>query len=137
MRKFYNGTISKRKEKIPLPKTRRHGNGNYLIIKGAAENNLKNINVKIPLGEFVCITGVSGSGKSSLVNEIIYKYLAAKLNRAKLRAGKFKSIEGLECLDKVICIDQSPIGRTPRSNPATYTGVFTDIRELFRPYKRR
>ena len=119
------------KKKIPLPKTRRHGNGNYLIIKGAAENNLKNINVKIPLGEFVCITGVSGSGKSSLVNEIIYKYLAAKLNRAKLRAGKFKSIEGLECLDKVICIDQSPIGRTPRSNPATYTGVFTDIRELF------
>lgn len=119
------------KKKIPLPESRREGNGNFLIVKGATENNLKNINVKIPLGEFVCVTGVSGSGKSSLVNEILYKHLAAKLNRAKLRAGKFKSIEGLEYLDKVICIDQSPIGRTPRSNPATYTGVFTDIRELF------
>ncbi len=89
------------------------------------------MNVQIPLGKFVCVTGVSGSGKSSLVNEIIYKHLAAKLNRAKIRCGKFKSIEGLENLDKVINIDQSPIGRTPRSNPATYTGVFTDIRELF------
>lgn len=119
------------KKKIPLPEKRRKGNGNYLIIKGAAENNLKKINVKIPLGELICVTGVSGSGKSSLVNEILYKHLAAKLNRAKIRAGKFKFIEGLENLDKVICIDQSPIGRTPRSNPATYTGVFTDIRELF------
>lgn len=119
------------KKKIPLPEKRREGNGNFLVVKGASENNLKNINVKIPLGKFVCVTGVSGSGKSSLVNEIIHKYLAAKLNRAKIRAGKFKSIEGLENLDKVICIDQSPIGRTPRSNPATYTGVFTDIRELF------
>ena len=119
------------KKKIPLPEKRRKGNGNYLIIKGAAENNLKKINVKIPLGELICVTGVSGSGKSSLVNEILYKHLAAKLNRAKIRAGKFKSIEGLENLDKVICIDQSQIGRTPRSNPATYTGVFTDIRELF------
>ena len=119
------------KKKIPLPEKRRKGNGNYLIIKGAAENNLKKINVKIPLGELICVTGVSGLGKSSLVNEILYKHLAAKLNRAKIRAGKFKSIEGLENLDKVICIDQSPIGRTPRSNPATYTGVFTDIRELF------
>ena len=119
------------KKKVPLPEKRRKGNGNYLIIKGAAENNLKKINVKIPLGELICVTGVSGSGKSSLVNEILYKHLAAKLNRAKIRAGKFKSIEGLENLDKVICIDQSPIGRTPRSNPATYTGVFTDIRELF------
>ena len=119
------------KKKIPLPEKRRKGDGNYLIIKGAAENNLKKINVKIPLGELICVTGVSGSGKSSLVNEILYKHLAAKLNRAKIRAGKFKSIEGLENLDKVICIDQSPIGRTPRSNPATYTGVFTDIRELF------
>lgn len=119
------------KKKIPLPEQRRKGNGNYLIIKGASENNLKKINVKIPLGELICVTGVSGSGKSSLVNEILYKHLAAKLNRAKIRSGKFKSIEGLENLDKVICIDQSPIGRTPRSNPATYTGVFTDIRELF------
>ena len=119
------------KKKIPLPEKRRKGNGNYLIIKGAAENNLKKINVKIPLGELICVTGVSGSGKSSLVNEILYKHLAAKLNRAKIRAGKFKSIEGLENLDKVICIDQSPMSRTPRSNPATYTGVFTDIRELF------
>lgn len=119
------------KKKIPLPEERRKGNGNYLIIKGASENNLKKINVKIPLGELICVTGVSGSGKSSLVNEILYKHLAAKLNRAKIRSGKFKSIEGLENLDKVICIDQSPIGRTPRSNPATYTGVFTDIRELF------
>ncbi|MGN0620841.1 MAG: excinuclease ABC subunit UvrA [Porcipelethomonas sp.] len=119
------------KKKIPLPEKRREGNGKFLTVKGAAENNLKNINVKIPLGKFVCVTGVSGSGKSSLVNEIIYKHLAAKLNRAKIRSGKFKSMEGLEHLDKVINIDQSPIGRTPRSNPATYTGVFTDIRELF------
>ena len=118
-------------KKIPLPEKRREGNGNYLTVKGAAENNLKNISVKIPLGEFVCVTGVSGSGKSSLVNEIIYKHLAAKLNKAKTRAGKFREIDGLEHLDKVINIDQSPIGRTPRSNPATYTGVFTDIRELF------
>lgn len=129
--KSVTGQYLSGKKKIPLPEERRKGNGNYLIIKGAAENNLKKINVKIPLGELICVTGVSGSGKSSLVNEILYKHLAAKLNRAKIRAGKFKSIEGLENLDKVICIDQSPIGRTPRSNPATYTGVFTDIRELF------
>lgn len=116
---------------VPVPKERRKGNGNYLEILGAKENNLKNINVKIPLGTFTCVTGVSGSGKSSLVNEILYKHLAAKLNRAKLRSGKFDEIKGLEYLDKVIDIDQSPIGRTPRSNPATYTGVFTDIRELF------
>lgn len=116
---------------VPVPKERRKGNGNYLEILGAKENNLKNINVRIPLGTFTCVTGVSGSGKSSLVNEILYKHLAAKLNRAKLRSGKFDEIKGLEYLDKVIDIDQSPIGRTPRSNPATYTGVFTDIRELF------
>ncbi|MBE6845520.1 MAG: excinuclease ABC subunit UvrA [Ruminococcus sp.] len=116
---------------IELPEKRREGNGNYLTIKGAKKNNLKNINVKIPLGKFVCVTGVSGSGKSSLINEILYKHLAAKLNRAKIKSSGFKSIEGLEYLDKVIDIDQSPIGRTPRSNPATYTGVFTDIRELF------
>lgn len=119
------------KKKIPVPQTRRKGNGKYLTIKGASEHNLKNVDVEIPLGEFICVTGVSGSGKSSLVNEIIYKHLANKLNRAKTIPGSFKSIEGLENLDKVICIDQSPIGRTPRSNPATYTGVFNDIRELF------
>lgn len=119
------------RKKIPVPQKRRKGNGNFLTVKGAAENNLKNINVKIPLGEFVCVTGVSGSGKSSLVNDIIYKVLANKLNRAKTIAGKYKSIEGIENLDKVINIDQSPIGRTPRSNPATYTGVFTDIRDLY------
>ncbi len=130
-RKSITGQYLSGRKKIPLPEKRREGNGKFLTIKGAAENNLKNVNVKIPLGEFVCITGVSGSGKSSLINEVLYKHLAAKLNRAKLRAGKFKTIEGLENLDKVINIDQSPIGRTPRSNPATYTGVFTDIRELF------
>ena len=116
---------------IPVPEKRRKGNGGQLVVKGAAENNLKNINVKIPLGQFVCVTGVSGSGKSSLVNDIIYKVLANCLNRAKTIAGKHKSFEGIELLDKVIDIDQSPIGRTPRSNPATYTGVFNDIRELF------
>lgn len=119
------------KRKIPLPKTRRSGNGKTLTIKGAAENNLKNINVDFPLGTFTCITGVSGSGKSSLINEILYKNLANELNNAKKIVGKFDKILGLENLDKVIDIDQSPIGRTPRSNPATYTGVFTDIRELF------
>ena len=119
------------RKKIPVPDKRRKGNGNFLTIKGANENNLKNIDVKIPLGEFICVTGVSGSGKSSLVNDIIYKVLANKLNRAKTIAGKHKSFEGIENLDKVIDINQSPIGRTPRSNPATYTGVFGDIRELF------
>lgn len=119
------------KKSIPIPKKRRQGNGNFLTVLGAQEHNLRDIDVKIPLGELVCITGVSGSGKSSLVNEIIYKHLAAKLNRAKIKAGKFRAIEGTENLDKVICIDQSPIGRTPRSNPATYTGVFNDIRTLF------
>lgn len=119
------------RRKIPVPEARREGNGKYLEIKGAKQNNLKNISVKIPLGTFTCVTGVSGSGKSSLVNEIIYKELAGRLNRAKLRPGDFKEMLGLENLDKVIDIDQSPIGRTPRSNPATYTGVFNDIRELF------
>ena len=119
------------RKKIPVPENRRKGNGNFLTVKGAAENNLKNINVKIPLGTFTCVTGVSGSGKSSFVNDILYKVLANKLNNAKTVAGKYKSVEGIENLDKVINIDQSPIGRTPRSNPATYTGVFTDIRELF------
>ncbi len=119
------------KKKIPVPKTRRKGNGKELIVRGAAENNLKNIDVTIPLGKFVCVTGVSGSGKSSLVNSILYNRLAYELNRAHTVAGKHKGIEGLENLDKVISIDQSPIGRTPRSNPATYTGLFGDIRELF------
>lgn len=116
---------------IPLPEQRRKPNGLYLTVKGASQNNLKNINVKIPLGVFTCVTGVSGSGKSSLVNEIVYKYLARELNRAKSKHGEVKQILGLENLDKVINIDQSPIGRTPRSNPATYTGLFSDIRELF------
>lgn len=116
---------------IPVPTTRREGNGKFLTVHGAAENNLRNIDVKIPLGKFVCVTGVSGSGKSSLVNGIIHKALAKGLMRAAAFPGKHKSIEGMDALDKVICIDQSPIGRTPRSNPATYTGLFTDIRELF------
>ena len=119
------------KKVIPIPQKRREGNGKFLTIHGASEHNLKNIDVTIPLGKLICVTGVSGSGKSSLVNEIIYKNLAAKLNRAKIRPGKFKDMDGLDELDKVICIDQSPIGRTPRSNPATYTGVFTDMRDLF------
>lgn len=119
------------RKKIPVPKERRKGNGSFITVKGANENNLKNINVKIPLGTFTCVTGVSGSGKSSFVNDILYKVLANRLNKAKTVPGKHKSVEGIENLDKVINIDQSPIGRTPRSNPATYTGVFTDIRELF------
>ena len=108
-----------------------HKGSGWLTIKGAAENNLKNIEVRFPLGVMTCVTGVSGSGKSSLVNEILYKTLARKLNRARTIPGKYKAIEGAEQLDKVIAIDQSPIGRTPRSNPATYTGVFDQIRDLF------
>ena len=119
------------KKYVEIPNERRKGSGNMLSVLGAAENNLKNIDVSIPLGTFVCVTGVSGSGKSSLINEVLYKYLAKILNRAKTRAGKHREIIGVDKLDKVINIDQSPIGRTPRSNPATYTGVFTDIRELF------
>jgi len=119
------------KRRIYIPKERRQGTGNSLVIRGAQENNLKNIDVEFPLGIMTCVTGVSGSGKSSLVNEILYKTLAAELNRAKIKPGKHEAIEGLEHLDKVINIDQSPIGRTPRSNPATYTGLFTDIRDLF------
>ena len=119
------------KKKIPVPAKRRVGNGNFIKIIGASENNLKNIDVDIPLGEFVCVTGVSGSGKSSLINEILYKKLATELNGARKIEGANRGILGIENLDKVISIDQSPIGRTPRSNPATYTGVFTDIRDLF------
>ena len=119
------------KKFIPVPATRREGNGKWLTVKGAQQNNLKKVNASIPLGTFTAVTGVSGSGKSSLINEILYKGLAAKLNQAKARPGKHKEIIGIEELDKVIEINQSPIGRTPRSNPATYTGVFTDIRQLF------
>ena len=119
------------KKKITVPKERREGSGNYLTVRGAQENNLKNIDVSVPLGTFTCVTGVSGSGKSSLVNEIIFKKLGADLNRMKTHAGRHRAIEGEEHLDKVICIDQTPIGRTPRSNPATYTNLFNDIRDLF------
>ena len=118
-------------KKIPVPAQRRAGNGKTLTVHGAAENNLRHIDISIPLGTFTCVTGVSGSGKSSFVNEILYKKLAAALNHARLRPGRFDTIEGLEALDKVVGIDQSPIGRTARSNPATYTGVFNDIRDLF------
>lgn len=119
------------KRSIPVPSKRRRGNGKKLTVIGARENNLKNIDIEIPLGKFIAVTGVSGSGKSSFVNEILYKHLANKLNHAKKRTGSFDSIKGIDALDKVINIDQSPIGRTPRSNPATYTGVFNDIRDLY------
>ena len=119
------------RRRIAVPEKRREGNGHFLTVRGAEEHNLKKIDVDIPLGKFVCVTGVSGSGKSSLVNGILYPKLAHDLNRAIAFPGKCESVEGLEALDKVICIDQSPIGRTPRSNPATYTGLFTDIRDLF------
>ena len=129
--KSLTGAYLSGRKKIPVPTTRRKGNGEKLKIVGASENNLKNVNVEIPLGKFICVTGVSGSGKSSLVNAVLLRELSKKLNRAQTYPGKFKRIEGLEHLDKVVSIDQSPIGRTPRSNPATYTGLFTDIRELF------
>ena len=119
------------KRSIPVPPHRREGSGHSLVVKGARENNLKGIDVEFPLGRLICVTGVSGSGKSSLVNEILYKTLAAEKNRVKVRPGRSDGIEGLEYVDKVICIDQSPIGRTPRSNPATYTGLFNDIRDIF------
>ena len=118
-------------KKIPVPSVRRAGNGHFLEVYGAAENNLRDVDVKIPLGTFTCVTGVSGSGKSSLVNQVINRTLSHSLNHARVRPGKHREIRGLEFLDKVIDIDQSPIGRTPRSNPATYTGVFNDIRDLF------
>ena len=119
------------RKKIPVPALRRSGTGKFLTVRGAAENNLKNIDARFPLGVFTCVTGVSGSGKSSLVNEILYKTLASRLNRMKVRPGKCAGVDGLENVDKVIAIDQSPIGRSPRSNPATYTGMFNDIRDLF------
>ena len=118
-------------EKIEVPSKRRKGNGKKLEIMGAKENNLKNINVKIPLNTFTCVTGVSGSGKSTLINEILYKAVASNLYKFKEKPGSYKQIKGLDNIDKVIDISQAPIGRTPRSNPATYTGVFDDIREVF------
>ena len=129
--KSITGQYLSGKKTIEIPKVRRKPNGKWIEVKGACENNLKNIDVKLPLGMFICVTGVSGSGKSTLVNEILYKSLAQKLNGAKIKPGKHKDIKGLENLDKVINIDQSPIGRTPRSNPATYTGVFDYIRDVF------
>ncbi|WP_407393194.1 excinuclease ABC subunit UvrA [Methanobrevibacter sp.] len=125
------GQYISRVKKIDIPETRREGNGKFITIKGAAQNNLKHIDVEIPLGKFTCVTGVSGSGKSSLINEILYKGAKGKLAKKFTFAGKYDEIEGLENVDKVIAINQKPIGRTPRSNPATYTGVFTDIRDLF------
>lgn len=125
------GQYISRRETIPIPQTRRLGNDKSLIIRGARQNNLKNIDVEIPLGKFTCVTGVSGSGKSSLINEILYKGLSGKLNNKFTFAGDYDKIEGVSNIDKIIAIDQKPIGRTPRSNPATYTGVFTDIRDLF------
>lgn len=125
------GQYISRRETIPIPQTRRSGNGESLIIRGARQNNLKNIDVEIPLGKFTCVTGVSGSGKSSLINEILYKGLSGKLNNKFTFAGDYDKIEGVSNIDKIIAIDQKPIGHTPRSNPATYTGVFTDIRDLF------
>ena len=129
--KSITGQYLSGRKQVEVPAQRRKGNGKKLRIIGAAQNNLRNVTVDIPLGEFVCVTGVSGSGKSSLINEILYKHLAAVLNGARNRAGKFRQIKGVEFLDKVIEINQAPIGRTPRSNPATYTGVFGDIRELY------
>lgn len=130
-RKSLTGQYLSGKKMIEVPKERREGNGKHIILKGAAENNLKNINVDFPLGKFICVTGVSGSGKSTLVNVILKRILAQKLNNNSAKPGKCKSISGIKNIEKVINIDQSPIGRTPRSNPATYTGVFDDIRELF------
>ena len=130
-RKSLTGQYLSGKQLIPVPEKRRSGNGNFIELKGAQANNLKNIDVKFPLGEFICVTGVSGSGKSTLVNLILKRILAQKLNGALAKPGRYASISGLENIEKVIDIDQSPIGRTPRSNPATYTGVFDDIRDLF------
>ncbi len=129
--KSLTGQYLSGKKFIPLPVERRQPNGRKLSIKGAKENNLRNVKVDVPLGLFVAVTGVSGSGKSTLINEILYKSLAQKLNRSKVKPGEHKEVTGMDELEKVIDIDQSPIGRTPRSNPATYTGVFDDIRDVF------
>ena len=130
-RKSITGQYLSGKKFIPVPEKRRQGNGKFITVKGAAENNLKDIDVRFPLGKFICVTGVSGSGKSTLVNQILKRILAQKLNNNSAKPGKYKSITGVDNIEKIIDIDQSPIGRTPRSNPATYTGVFDDIRELF------
>lgn len=130
-RKSLTGQFLSGKQQIEVPATRRPGNGKFITLTGASENNLKNLTVKFPLGDFICVTGVSGSGKSTLVNQILKRILAQKLNHNSEKPGKYKSIAGLENIEKIIDIDQSPIGRTPRSNPATYTGVFDDIRDLF------
>ena len=119
------------KKKIEVPKKRRKGNGKYLEIKGAKEHNLKNIDVKIPLSTITCVTGVSGSGKSTLINDVLYQNLYKELNKSTMKVGKCKEIKGIENIDKIINIDQSPIGRSPRSNPATYCGVFDYIRDIF------
>ncbi|MBO1910793.1 ATP-binding cassette domain-containing protein, partial [Microvirga sp. 3-52] len=129
--KSLTGDYLSGKKFIPLPLARRESDGRKISIKGAAENNLKNVDVDIPLGQFIAVTGVSGSGKSTLVNEVLYKVLAQKLNRSKQQPGKYDTLEGLEELEKVIEIDQSPIGRTPRSNPATYTSMFDDVRDVY------
>ncbi|MCC9833015.1 ATP-binding cassette domain-containing protein, partial [Streptococcus agalactiae] len=129
--KSITGQYLSGKKVIPVPSERRVGNGRFLEIKGAAENNLQNLDVKFPLGKFIAVTGVSGSGKSTLINSILKKAVAQKLNRNSDKPGKYVSLEGIEYVDRLIDIDQSPIGRTPRSNPATYTGVFDDIRDLF------
>ncbi|MEJ2485752.1 MAG: excinuclease ABC subunit UvrA [Anaerolineales bacterium] len=130
-KKSLTGAYLSGRKKIPLPKERRNGNGNWLVVRGARQNNLKSIDVRFPLGKLICITGVSGSGKSSLMNEVLYKALARELNRARTIPGAHDGIEGTEYLDKIINIDQSPIGRTPRSNPGTYTGLFDHVRALF------
>jgi excinuclease ABC subunit A len=130
-RKSITGAYLSGRQKIEMPAERRPGSGKYLIVRGARENNLKNIDVKIPLGEFVCLTGLSGSGKSSLLVEVLYKRLAQMLHGAHERSGAHLGLEGVDEIDKIINIDQSPIGRTPRSNPGTYAGMFDEIRNLF------
>ena len=129
--KSLTGMYLSGKRKIEIPETIREGNGKFIEIIKASENNLKNVNLKLPLGKFVCITGVSGSGKSTLINDILFKAISSKINKSKDKPGKHKEIKGIENIDKIINIDQSPIGRTPRSNPATYTGIFDNIRDLF------